>query len=73
MSLDEWKIRSRALPIRIPKIEEKVVIGTYNNKYWVLVKSLSKDLVRGKVISTPPEDKHFQKGDDVVFHMDNIL
>lgn len=73
MSLDEWKIRSPSIPICIPRQKEKVTIGTRCNMYMVIVNSVSNDIIRGQLVNTPPETKHFKKWDDVVFHMDNIL
>ena len=69
--IDEWK--QSTSPIRIPKKEENVIIGTYKNTYSILVSNVSKDIVQGKVISSPPKDKHFKKGDKVIFHLQNIL
>lgn len=73
VALDEWIDNGKTKPIHIPKKDSKIVIGTYKNTYMVRVKSVSKDLVRGNIINTPPSYKHFRKGDDVIFHIDNIL
>ena len=73
MSLDEWRIRSPTIPIRTPKKKEHVVIGTPLTEYKILVESVSQDLVIGILINTPPKAKHFRKGDNIMFHVDNIL
>ena len=46
MSLDEWKIRSPSCPIRIPRKNDQVTIGTFNNMYMIVIKSISNDLLR---------------------------
>jgi len=73
MSLDQWRERSPSIPICIPGRGQEVVIGTFYNDYTIRIKSISDAIVRGNVLNTPPKNKHFKKGDDVIFHMDQIL
>lgn len=72
-NLDEWRKRSNTIPIKIPLKKENVKIGTFKNDYIIEVEGISRELLHGKVINTPPKDKHFKKGDGVIFHMDHIL
>lgn len=72
-ALDLWRERSRSVPIHIPRKGENVVIGTFTHEYMIKVCSISKAIVRGSVLNTPPKYKHFEKGDEVIFHIDNIL
>lgn len=72
-TLDEWRKRSNPLPINIPSKKENVLIGTHKNNYIIEIESISRELLQGKVLNTPPKDKHFKKGDRVIFHMDHIL
>lgn len=72
MYLDSWRVAST--PIDIPILRQsRVVIGTPTGSYNALVESISVDLFKCKLLSTPPAYKHFKKGDDVVIHRDNIL
>lgn len=73
-TIDEWRQRPQnSDPIKIPIRKENVLIGTYKNNYIVEVESISRELLHGKILNTPPKDKHFKKGDCVIFHMDHIL
>lgn len=72
MYLDRWVTASKPINVPIPA-KTKVLIGTPDNDYKVLVKSLSADIVSAEVLDTPPKSKHFRKGDCVLFHKDNIL
>ena len=72
MFLDKWQTASK--PINIPVVKKtRVVVSTPNHNYVVIVDSVSEDLVNGTVLTTPSPDKHFCKGDKIMFHRDNII
>ena len=73
--LDNWQeSQPPSQPIKIPiPRHSKVIIGTPLHQYTVIIKSGSTELIRAIIISTPPSDKHFSKGDMVMFHIDNVL
>ena len=73
MSLDLWRERSKSIPISIPQVGEDIVIGTLQNEYIINVASVSNAIVCGKLVNTPPKEKHYRKGDSIICHVDNIL
>lgn len=73
MSLDLWRERSKSIPIHIPKIGDDIIIGTYKNEYTIKVANVSKAIVCGNLVNTPPKEKHYRKGDSIICHIDNIL
>lgn len=72
MFLDNWIAASKPISIPVRK-QTIIVVGTPNNKYKVLVESLSDEIIRGAVLNTPPFGKHYEKGDRIIVHRDNIL
>jgi hypothetical protein len=67
-------LKSVSKPIDIPKRKKQYVkIGTNSHEMWILVNSISHDLVRGTILTSPPNNKHYIKQDMIIIHRDNIL
>lgn len=72
MFLDQWRVASKPIDIPISN-KSRIIVGTPTSTYNVQVETFSSDLLHCRLISTPSQTKHFQKGDMVLIHKDNIL
>ena len=68
-------------PIDIPvnkrsiQVNEKIVfeLKTGSGDILVVPCSVHNDLITGFVTNTPPQSKHYKKGDKVMFHKHNVI
>lgn len=74
--IDAW-LTAKSAPIPVPPVKPRqgstVEIGTPSHTYPVYINNVSKELVVGTLLSTPPEEKPYRKADMVLFHMDNVM
>jgi hypothetical protein len=74
--LDELRAcNNLSSPVDIPTLKNKsfkVQTKSYKD-LWIQAENVSGNLILGNIISTPPSDKEYSKGDQMIVDVDHIV